>query len=59
MDFLLDTGTVWSTVAHGKRVTSGTPDGCQAQGALLTSGEGPRLGGALPLLTLREADVTS
>jgi hypothetical protein len=52
MDFLLDTGTVWSTVAHGKRMTSGTPDSWQAQGAPLGPGEGPRVHAGISLSSL-------
>src|SRR5215475_15357922 len=50
--FLLDTGTVWSTVAHGKRMTSGTPDSWQAQGAPLGLGEGPRVRAGISLSSL-------
>ena len=50
--FLLDTGTVWSTVAHGKRMTSGTPDSWQAQGAPLGPGEGPRVRAGISLFIL-------
>jgi hypothetical protein len=49
MDFLLDTGTVWCTVAHGTRMTSGTPDSWQAQGAPLGPGEGPRVRAGISL----------
>ena len=52
MDFLLDTATVWSTVAPSERLASGTPHSWQAQGAPLVPGEGPRVCAGISLSLL-------